>query len=56
MIQIFWLFKILEIIHPKWLIEEYAISLRREVWFSPLILPIIIEQKIEKIIKLKFKQ
>lgn len=33
-------------IHPKWLIEEKAINLRREVWFNPPIAP----TKIEKII------
>lgn len=43
-------------IHPKWLIDEKAINLRREVWFNPPIDPIIIDKTIILKIKLKFKQ
>lgn len=31
-------------IQPKWLIEEKAINLRREVWFNPPKAPIIIDK------------
>ena len=44
-----------EIIHPKLLIEEKAINLRKEVWFKPPIAPIIIFNKIIIIIKFLFK-
>lgn len=47
---------ILDIIHPKWLIEEKAINFRRDLWFSPPNLPKIIEKKINKLIKKKFIQ
>lgn len=40
------LFIIAKSIHPKWLIEEKAINLRKEVWFNPPNAPIIIENKI----------
>lgn len=43
-------------IHPKWLIEENAINLRKEVWFSPPKEPIIIDKIIILKIKLKFRQ
>lgn len=56
MIQIFWLFKIPVNIHLKWLIEEYAINFRSDVWFNPLILLIIQEMIIVKIKNLKFIQ
>lgn len=42
---------ILEIIQPKWLIEEKAISLRKEIWFNPPNLPKIIDIQTIKIIK-----
>jgi len=50
------LFNIDEIIQPKWLIEEYAINFRRDVWFKPLIEPIKTEKIIEKINKKKFRE
>lgn len=39
----------LAIIHPKWLIEENAISFRKDVWFKPPKLPKTIENIIMKI-------
>lgn len=41
-----------EIIHPKWLIEEYASNFRKDVWFKPPIAPIIAERIILIIKKL----
>lgn len=35
-------------INPKLLIEEKAINLRKEIWFNPIIAPIIIFNKIIK--------
>lgn len=43
-------------IHPKWLIEEKAISLRKEIWFNPPIAPIKVDKIIVKLNKKKFKQ
>lgn len=39
------------IIHLKWLIDEYAINFRNEVWFNPPIAPNILDKIIVKIIR-----
>lgn len=34
------------IIHPKWLIDEYAMIFRVDVWFSPIIAPNVVDIRI----------